>query len=44
MSVIVRDNVIAGEIDGVGAGDFEEDTLILSNSDIESLLVMLLAC
>jgi hypothetical protein len=42
VSIIVRDNVVASEIDGVGAGDFEENALILSNGDIKGLLVMLL--
>ena len=44
VSIIVRDNVIASEVDGVGAGDFEENALVLSNGDIQGLLVMLLIC
>ena len=41
MSVIIGDNIVASEVDGVRASNLEENTLILSNGDIEWLLVML---
>lgn len=44
VSVIIRDNVVSGQVNGVGARNFEEDTLILGDSNIERLLVILYAC
>ena len=44
MSIIVGNNVVAGEVDGVGARNLEENTLILGNSDVERLLIVLCIC
>jgi hypothetical protein len=41
VSVIVGDNVVASEVDGVRASDLEENTLVLSDGNIEGLLVVL---
>ena len=44
VAIIIRDDVVASEVDCVGTGDFEEDSLILSDGDVEGLLVVLLNC
>ena len=41
VSVIIRDNIVASEVDGMRASNLEENTLILSDGNIEGLLVML---
>ena len=42
VAIVVRDNVVACKVDSVGAGNLEEDPLVLSNSDVKGLLVVLL--
>lgn len=41
VSVIIRDNIVTSDIDGVGTSDLEEDSLILADGEIKSLLVVL---
>ena len=41
MAIIVRDNIVASEIDGVSARDLEENALVLGNGDIKWLLEIL---
>lgn len=41
VTIVVGDDIVASEIDGVGTGNLEVDTLVLSNGNIERLLVVL---
>jgi hypothetical protein len=41
VSIIVWDQVVTSEVNGVGSGSLEEDALILTNGDVEGLLVVL---
>lgn len=44
MSIVIRDEIVASKVDGVGSSDLEEDTLILVDGDVEWLLVCLISC
>lgn len=44
VSIVVRNNVVAREVDGVGARDLEENALVLGNGNIKRLLVVLHVC
>lgn len=41
MSVVIWDEIVSGQIDGVATGDLEVDVLVLPDGDIECLLVVL---
>jgi hypothetical protein len=41
VAVVIRNHVVASEIDSVSAGNLEENTLVLSNGDIKRLLEVL---
>jgi hypothetical protein len=44
VSIVVRDNVVTSEVNGVGARHLEENALVLGNGNIKSLLVVLCVC
>lgn len=41
VSIIVWNQVVTSKMDGVGAGNLEENALVLTDSDVKSLLVVL---
>lgn len=41
VAIVVGNDIVSSEIDGVGTGNLEVDTLVLSNSNVEGLLVVL---
>jgi hypothetical protein len=42
VTIVVRDNVVASEVDGMCAGYLKEDAFVLGNSDVKGLLVVLI--
>jgi hypothetical protein len=42
--VVLVDNVVTGDVDGVGAGVDEESLLLLTDSELQRLLVVLWNC
>lgn len=44
MAIVIWDNIVTGEVDGVGARNLEENALVLGNGDVERLLVVLYTC
>merc|ERR1711977_4176 len=41
VTIFLRNDIVASEVDGVGTRNLEEDTLMLANGDIERLLEVL---
>lgn len=41
MSVIIRNDIVASEVDGVSTRDLEENALVLSDGNVERLLIVL---
>ncbi len=42
VTIFLRNDIVASEVDGVGTRNLEEDTLMLANGDIERLLEVLM--
>jgi len=41
VAMVIWNNIVASEVDGMGARYFEKNTLIFTDGDIESLLISL---
>lgn len=44
VSIIVRNNIVASEVDCVSSRDLEEDVLVLGNGNVKGLLIVLRKC
>jgi hypothetical protein len=41
VSIVVRNDIVAREVDSVGTSDFKENALVLGDGDVKRLLVIL---